>query len=173
MWNINNVYKYRADNLRRMGFRSFRAYLHSDLWLSIKARVLEAQPNCQCCKTRRATLVHHRAFDPATLAGVTTGALTAACKPCRDRGKRAANEAALRQRGFVPTRRHRKPLRVIEAPLWSPFLSVPDNPALRPRRRPRGSLAPTLNAKVVPTRVRRDSCAAPLGTAGSRGATRG
>src|SRR5436190_13850460 len=40
MWNSNGVYKYRDENLRRLGFKNFRAYRRGELWRSIQKRVL-------------------------------------------------------------------------------------------------------------------------------------
>jgi hypothetical protein len=38
-WNLNNPYGYRNENLRIMGFKSYRSYLHSDLWKGIRTTV--------------------------------------------------------------------------------------------------------------------------------------
>lgn len=81
-FNMNNVYAYRDDNLRRLGFTNYRAYLRSDLWKSIRLRVLLDEngevKRCFRC-WRRATQVHHRAYDPATLAGTQIGSLVQVC----------------------------------------------------------------------------------------------
>lgn len=87
-WNINNVYRYRDDNLLAMGYPSYRAYLKSDLWRSIRARVLAARPLCEGCAKRQATQVHHRAYDPVTLRGENLNALTAICRRCHYVGER-------------------------------------------------------------------------------------
>lgn len=91
-YNLNNPYSYRNENLRAMGFRSYRAYLASDLWKQIRARVLERTGGrCERCRKRPASQIHHRAYDPATLRGENIDSLTAACAGCHKR-------AELRQR---------------------------------------------------------------------------
>jgi ribosomal protein L40E len=78
----SNVYAYRADNLRQLGFASYGAYTRSRLWRSIRARVLAGAPVCVRCQARPATQVHHRAYDPATLRGDCLDALSAVCRRC-------------------------------------------------------------------------------------------
>lgn len=85
--NLNNPYGYRNDNLRALGFKSYHAYLKSDLWKGIRARVLDrAKGACERCR-RPATQVHHRAYDPATLRGETIDALTAVCSRCHHKAE--------------------------------------------------------------------------------------
>lgn len=83
-WNLNNPYAYRNDNLRRLGFKTYRSYLKSDLWASIRERVFErADRRCERCKRSKKRLqVHHRAYDPATLAGTSLDSLTVTCSHC-------------------------------------------------------------------------------------------
>lgn len=88
MWNINNPYEYRNDNLRRLGFKSYAAYLKSALWRSIRDRVLVRHRMCQSCMKRASTQVHHRAYDLHTLSGADLRCLTALCRPCHKRGER-------------------------------------------------------------------------------------
>lgn len=88
-WDLNNVYRYRNENLERMGFKTYRAYLQSDLWQAIRQQVLDrAQGMCERCNKRKAHQVHHRAYDPATLKGENLNALTAACFRCHHRAER-------------------------------------------------------------------------------------
>ena len=77
-----NPYAYRDDNLRRLGFRSYGEYLRSDLWKSIRERVLADNWYCQRCDDRPAEQVHHRAYDPVTLSGKDLRSLTALCRGC-------------------------------------------------------------------------------------------
>jgi hypothetical protein len=89
-WNLNNPYGYRDENLLRMGFSSYRAYLKSELWKDIRARVLARAPDglCEKCKRAPATQVHHRSYDPATLAGTTIDSLTKTCARCHTKAER-------------------------------------------------------------------------------------
>jgi len=71
-----------------MGFSSYAQYLESDLWLSIRARVLEAaQHRCYACK-RRAWQVHHKRYDEPTLRGDTLTGMVAVCKRCHSSAER-------------------------------------------------------------------------------------
>ena len=140
MWNTNNIYKQRDDNLRRLGFKSFRAYKHSELWRSIEARVLARTPRCRCCGQRRAGRVHHRAFDSATLAGESTAALTALCESCFRWSKRAADANAMAEQ--IGTAKRVMP----HAPLFAPFRGS----ALPRRRRRRKAPRPALTTIAAP-----------------------
>jgi len=88
MWNLNNPYEYRNNNLRQIGFKSYASYLKSELWLSIRDRVLLAHRMCQSCGKRAATQVHHRAYDIPTLLGETLACLSALCGGCHRKGER-------------------------------------------------------------------------------------
>ena len=146
MWNINNIYEHRDDNLRRLGFKSFRAYKRSDLWRSIEARVLAGSPRCRCCGQRRADRVHHRAFDPATLSGDSIAALTPLCETCIRWSKRAADATARAERIGAPS------CVMPHAPLFAPFRGS----ALPRRRRLRKPPRPALTTIAAPRlRVRR------------------
>lgn len=88
MWNLNNPYQYRADNLRRMGFKSYYAYRNSDLWKSIRERALaRTKGRCQRCGASQHVHVHHRAYDPATLKGENLDALSPLCRKCHGKAE--------------------------------------------------------------------------------------
>lgn len=144
MWNIGNVYKYRDDNLKRLGFKNFRAYLRGELWRSIERRVFDHSPTCRCCGDRRAERVHHRAFDPATLTGESIAALTALCERCFRWSKRTADANALAEQLGRPT------FPMPNAPLFAPFRGS----ALPRRRRLRKAPRPALTTIAAP-RLRR------------------
>jgi len=79
---LNNVYAYRDDNLKQLGYASYEAYLRSPLWKSIRQRVhARAQQKCERCQ-QPSQQVHHRAYDPATLRGDSIHALMALCERC-------------------------------------------------------------------------------------------
>ena len=87
-FNLNNPYAYRDDNLRALGFASYSAYLNSELWAAIRAKVLESQPICFKCAKKKATQVHHRCYDKATMRGENLNSLTALCGACHRRAER-------------------------------------------------------------------------------------
>jgi hypothetical protein len=78
------VYRERNLNLRAMGFASYKEYLRSDLWRSIRARVLEAHPDCFACGGT-ATQVHHRTYRKKDLEGRDLRKLFAVCASCHER----------------------------------------------------------------------------------------
>jgi len=76
-----NRYKQRDEVLKSIGFSSYKEYLASNLWKSIRARVLREFSTCQCGKP--ATQVHHRSYKKRYLLG--RGKLRLAMKPiCED-----------------------------------------------------------------------------------------
>ena len=88
-FNLNNPYGYRDDNLRVLGFKSYSEYLRSALWKSIRKRVIDTgPPECAKCLKRKATQVHHRSYDPATLRGDSILSLTKLCGGCHRRAER-------------------------------------------------------------------------------------
>lgn len=90
MWESNNPYAYRNDNLRALGFKSYASYLRSPLWQSIRQRVIARDGGCcACClKLARKPQVHHRAYDSATLRGDDINSLTLSCARCHRRAER-------------------------------------------------------------------------------------
>jgi hypothetical protein len=91
-----------------MGFASYGDYLKSDLWLSIRRRVLAEQPRCYACK-RKAWQVHHRRYDGATLRGEVLSGMVAVCKRCHSAAeRRRGRKVALGQANAVLERMRRK-----------------------------------------------------------------
>ena len=146
--------------LKAMGFRSYADYLHSDLWREIRARVLERDPTCQVCERARATEVHHRAYDRATMDGRTLEQLVAICRPCHDdverikaRVKKAARRARARKKdgrikGHGTTKRRpwgtRPPGYASKAPCWAQAWHQK-----APKRRWAGALSQDLTPRLV------------------------
>lgn len=90
MWDSNNPYAYRNDNLRKLGFKSYRAYLRSPLWSAIRARVF-ARDKGKCARCKHFAdrpQIHHRAYDPATLRGDNIDALLCVCDRCHRNAER-------------------------------------------------------------------------------------
>lgn len=91
-WNLNNPYEYRNENLKKLGFKNYQSYLRSELWKSIRSRVLQnAKFRCIRCR-KKATQVHHRAYDMATLRGDELSALTAVCDRCHKKAEHTKPE---------------------------------------------------------------------------------
>lgn len=75
-------YKGRDAKLRKLGFSSYREYLQSRLWKSIRLRVLHRDKNkCVCCDAE-ATEVHHRAYSQSALTGRSIASLVSVCRLC-------------------------------------------------------------------------------------------
>ncbi len=67
---------------RFAGYETYREYLLSDLWQSIRERVLDLHDRkCGLCKGA-ATQVHHRHYGIRTLTGKTLVHLFPVCGPC-------------------------------------------------------------------------------------------
>lgn len=99
-------YAARDAILRGMGFPSYAAYLASELWASIRERVLERDGRqCRLCP-REASQVHHTTYTREVLLGRELKWLAAICGGChryiefdRETGtKRPAAEVAERYR---------------------------------------------------------------------------
>jgi 5-methylcytosine-specific restriction endonuclease McrA len=76
-------YSRRNAVLAEMGYSSYRAYLASDLWKSIRERVLERDGGmCRMCLKRKARSVHHITYHEDTLRGETLDQLVSVCGGC-------------------------------------------------------------------------------------------
>lgn len=81
--------KKKADNysgrnmvLRKAGFQSYRDYLASSIWSSIRSRVLERdRGQCKLCKTK-ACAIHHRFYSRSNLKGSNLSGLVSVCPTC-------------------------------------------------------------------------------------------
>lgn len=70
--------------LKAMGYSSYKAYLGSDLWMSIRKRVLAQRPNCEMCGNQ-ARCVHHRSYEKKVLLGEMDSSLTSLCMSCHEK----------------------------------------------------------------------------------------
>jgi hypothetical protein len=97
---IGGGYRARSGYLRKLGFRSYKEYLRSQLWAGIRKRVFEKKGRkCICCG-EHATLVHHVEYTHSNLAGETLVGLEPLCQECHKSiefgprgGKRSARHA--------------------------------------------------------------------------------
>lgn len=75
------AYADRQAVLAELGFRSYHAYLKSDLWQRIRRRLLKQFPDCYLCGGKAAA-VHHRSYDLNTMKGRKTKTLRTLCNSC-------------------------------------------------------------------------------------------
>lgn len=81
----------RSEILQSLGFNSYSEYLASDLWKSIRARVLDkADHKCRRCE-KPATQVHHRSYCLAAMVGQDLSLLVACCSGCHKMAEFHAN----------------------------------------------------------------------------------
>ena len=79
-----DCYEQRRDNLRAIGFSTYHEYLLSDLWNSIRGRVMKAAGRkCAVCKDA-AKDVHHRSYSVEVLLGRANDHLSPLCRTCHD-----------------------------------------------------------------------------------------
>ena len=84
-------YKPRSEALSRCGFSCYSEYLFSDLWKSIRLRVLERDHwTCVVCEYP-ATQVHHLSYADAVLLGERIDKLVSVCAPCHFKIEFAGN----------------------------------------------------------------------------------
>ncbi len=78
------AYQQRNNNLKSLGYESYAAYLESDLWKSIRKRVLKRDRHIcfGCGKT--ACQVHHRNYEIDVLQGKSLGPLVSICHGCHE-----------------------------------------------------------------------------------------
>src|SRR5688572_17567809 len=97
MWNCNNPYADRDENLKRLGFKSYKEYLRSEFWQGIRARALHRAGNkCERCESGKCIQVHHRAYDLATLAGTSIDSLSVVCRSCHCEAERPSDRSRTR-----------------------------------------------------------------------------
>lgn len=71
-------------NVRKLGFSRYLGYLHSDLWKSIRLRVLMRDRfSCRMCGAR-ANQVHHRRYVMSAMDGTNIGLLVSLCGKCHE-----------------------------------------------------------------------------------------
>lgn len=93
----------RNNVLAGMGFTTYAAYLASDIWAGIKARVLvPGRTGCALCRSR-ARVVHHHAYTAENLAGVSLAGMYPLCFGCHEtvehgRGGRKLSFPAVRRK---------------------------------------------------------------------------
>lgn len=98
---IHKAYAERNEKLPYMGYATYREYLASDEWKSIRERRLARRPRCLVCESA-AVVVHHMSYDERTMLGLDGTYLVCLCHRCHERieidgvgGKRTLREANL------------------------------------------------------------------------------
>lgn len=92
----------RREILLELGFRTYRAYLKSKLWLRVRITVWKAKGRNCCLCGKRASQVHHRRYDRATLLGLDITHLEPICRKCHrfieltPRGRKRASRSVER-----------------------------------------------------------------------------
>ena len=72
----------RSKILKDLRFSSYREYLSSDVWESIRLRALVRDEfQCQVCG-KSANHVHHRSYTREPLSGLSIDELVSLCKDC-------------------------------------------------------------------------------------------
>jgi hypothetical protein len=74
-------YKKRKTFLSWCGFDSYKSYLKSEEWKTIRAEILKRKGNCIIC-WREAEQVHHLDYRPGTLLGLWPERLVSLCAAC-------------------------------------------------------------------------------------------
>lgn len=78
------AYVNRNKRLAKMGFPSYRAYLDSGMWASIRKPILQRDEwRCVLCG-ERANQVHHRSYSTRTLMGEAPENLFSLCGRCHE-----------------------------------------------------------------------------------------
>lgn len=83
-YNRMKVYRERKRVLLSMGFDSYKDYLESSLWATIRKRFLATHKTCLGCGGE-ATQVHHKSYTKKVLSGRGKGHLYAVCRSCHER----------------------------------------------------------------------------------------
>lgn len=76
-----SLYINRNRVLAKMGFASYQDYLKSDLWRSIREKVLSTSGGCKKCG-KQAECVHHLDYSKQTLNGERLNKLVKLCNKC-------------------------------------------------------------------------------------------
>jgi hypothetical protein len=107
-------YRMRNRVLLALGYRDYKQYLQSDLWKSIRVKVLRVHRMCAVCISRPSTLVHHTSYARTVLLGTNLRPLYGVCHPCHERiefdddgNKLTAMQALLKFRELVSKRKVR------------------------------------------------------------------
>lgn len=74
-------YQTRTENLKKLGFDSYKEYLASDLWRTIRQSVMDRDKCCRTCR-KPAYTAHHVTYSLEVLKGEDLSQLISTCKGC-------------------------------------------------------------------------------------------
>ena len=86
MASIHHEYIVRSTTLSSIGFKSYREYLSSPLWYSIKLKVFTLKGHSCAAKCgKEAACIHHRKYHKEVLLGKDLGPLVPLCHGCHEK----------------------------------------------------------------------------------------
>lgn len=108
------VYDARRHVLLSMGFSTYKEYLLSNLWASIRAKVLLDCPGCRVCLDKKAVVVHHRSYAKDVMEGNDLEPLISMCMGCHKKIEitSAGHKRTIRQAEHMSQRRVKSKKRV-------------------------------------------------------------
>ncbi len=68
--------------IKSLGFASYKKYLQSALWKSIRIVVLTKHKKCKVCLVADSIQVHHKVYSLGNLNGSSLAGLIAICRSC-------------------------------------------------------------------------------------------
>jgi cytochrome c553 len=71
-----------SPTYKRLGFNSYKQYLQSDLWKSIRRRVFHRDGSCCVLCQKPAAQAHHRSYDYSTMSGNDITMIISLCCGC-------------------------------------------------------------------------------------------
>jgi len=78
-------YRVREQSLKTLGFRTYKEYLNSNLWKTLKVRLIGQL--CQICKVEKAYTFHHVTYSIPAMIGELPDQLIPICKRCHYAGE--------------------------------------------------------------------------------------
>ena len=81
---LSRGYRHRRKCLLELGFQSYKEYLRSEMWETIRSIVLADRPKCEACHKSRATQVHHSCYTIDVLIGKRPDLLVSVCRRCHE-----------------------------------------------------------------------------------------
>jgi len=77
---MNDNYETRNAILSEMGFKTYAAYLRSDLWKAIRTRHMQGK--CRLCEFKMANTLHHTSYTAEIMQSGCRNHLVPLCRTC-------------------------------------------------------------------------------------------
>lgn len=125
------VYAARNAALQKLGFSSYKTYLHSAIWKDIRWRILTPSARCRACG-RPANTVHHNRYHLDDLNGKCLDHLIPTCRSCHKQaeftkiGTKLGPERATQKLDNLRLKNQRIWQRQDAAAAWKRFFAVVD-----------------------------------------------